>query len=94
MYKYLKQQLEYKQLTLKREQNRAMPHKQALRVAHKYLTGKRGQPDGTKPRLLILLGGSGAGKSTMISNLSKASDGYVDPKHPEWVMSGLDEFIE
>ena len=73
---------------------RAMPHKQALRVAHKYLTGKRGQPDGTKPRLLILLGGSGAGKSTMISNLSKASDGYVDPKHPEWVMSGLDEFIE
>ena len=28
LYKYLKQQLEYKQLTLKREQSRAMPHKQ------------------------------------------------------------------
>lgn len=73
---------------------RAMPHKQALRVAHKYLTGKRGQPEGAKPRLLILLGGSGAGKSTLISDLSKASEGYVDPKHPEWVLSGLDEFIE
>jgi len=71
-----------------------MPRKQSLRIARLYLKGKIGQPEGVQPRLVVLLGGSGAGKSSILRRLSSATDGAVDPKNEHWVLSGLDEFIE
>ena len=72
---------------------REMPQKQANRIANRYLKGKQSQPDDATPRLIVLLGGSGAGKSSVLRRLSKATGGKVDPENSNWILSGLDEFI-
>lgn len=67
-----------------------MPKRYVEMFANQYIEGKIPQPAGKPQRLLVLLGGSGAGKSTLLRFFENHG---VDMAR-EWVLSGLDEFLE